>query len=113
MKNMVQIESDRNLKFLNHFRESYLKKHQVSHQTHESGKPIPSDNNENLIKPASETTSNINSNFHRRFGLTALDIERERRRFHTFSEFYLQHQRSAFQYVCHQQQNYRYEARIL
>lgn len=31
-----------------------------------------------------------------------IDLERERRRFHTFSELYFQQQRSAFQYVCHQ-----------
>jgi hypothetical protein len=44
----------------------------------------------------------VHQNIQKRF----FDLEREKRRFQSFSELYFQ-QRSAFQYVC-QQQNYRF-----
>lgn len=79
-------------------RESYLKKHLVSHHT-----PVveptfidPAPVGSKIIKMQSIVQQNV----HQRF----FDFERERRRFQSFSELYFQ-QRSAFQYVCHQ--NYR------
>lgn len=79
-------------------RESYLKKHLVSHHT-----PTTEANFIDQVPPSdkiSKIQSIVHHNVHQRF----FDFERERRRFQSFSELYFQ-QRSAFQYVCHQ--NYR------
>lgn len=93
------------LKFIKKFtstihRESYLKKHLASHHQ------PPSISEPNFVDQSSPNNkimkiqSMVQHNVHQRF----FDFERERRRFQSFSELYFQ-QRSAFQYVCHQ--NYR------
>ncbi|KAL7017890.1 hypothetical protein ACKWTF_010557 [Chironomus riparius] len=77
-------------------RESYLKKHIVSHHT-----PVTDTPYQTQLAPVSnkitEMQTLVQQNVHKRF----LDFERERRRIQSFSELYF-HQRSAFQYVCHQ-----------
>jgi hypothetical protein len=83
------------------FRESYLKKHEISHQ--QSSENVSSDDNESIFnKPISDVTSEIHSNASRRIGIATFDVARERHRFHPFSEFHFRQQRSAFHYVCHQ-----------
>lgn len=80
--------------FVSH-RETYLKKHLISHHS--------SSNESNFIHPTplnvkiAKVQSVVHQNVHQRF----FDFERERRRFQSFSELYFQ-QRSAFQYVYHQ-----------
>ncbi|CAO1433118.1 unnamed protein product [Diamesa hyperborea] len=91
-------------------RESYLKKHQVSHhvqvteelqnQHHQSNDLIPNKDHDAAVV--------VHPTVQRRF----IDLERERRRFHTFSELYFQQQRSAFQYVCHQGYRNPYESML-
>lgn len=76
--------------------ESYLKKHLVSHQVTPASPTV----HEASAQKVNKIQSIVQQNVHQRF----IDFERERRRFQSFSELYFQ-QRSAFQYVCHQ--NYR------
>ena len=90
------------MNFLNIRRESYLKKHSTTH--HHVSSPARATSFSDQVLPSSNKIIKIQSivqqNVHQRF----FDFERERRRFQSFSELYFQ-QRSAFQYVCHQ--NYR------
>lgn len=90
-------------KFYKHFslhRESYLKKHQVSHHVQVTEESQNQHHQSNDLVPNKDHDAPVivHPTVQRRF----IDLERERRRFHTFSELYFQQQRSAFQYVCHQ-----------
>lgn len=77
-------------------RESYLKKHLVSHHSQRTESSF-ADQNPAVVKVAHKMHSMVHQSVQQRF----FDFERERRRFQSFSELYFQ-QRSAFQYVCHQ-----------
>ncbi|KAG5672328.1 hypothetical protein PVAND_002462 [Polypedilum vanderplanki] len=80
-------------------RESYLKKHVAAHHVSTSEVSYQTQLTP-VTNKISEMQNFVQQNVHKRF----LDLERERRRIQSFSELYFQ-QRSAFQYVCHQ--NYR------
>lgn len=84
---------------LSFHRESYLKKHLVSHHN-QLTEPSFVDQAPVAAKANHKMQSMVHQSVQQRF----FDFERERRRFQSFSELYFQ-QRSAFQYVCHQ--NYR------